>query len=157
VNLLAFVGYESLGLDKLTNKGSDVGSYGAAIHLPLFEGGRIRAAYGEARAEYDFAVASYNEAVTQSLREIADAIQSLRALKVRMDATEAALARSTRSYELSRMRYEGGLSDYQEVLTAEDALLETRNADNALRTRGYTLDIDLVRALGGGVTNQLHQ
>jgi NodT family efflux transporter outer membrane factor (OMF) lipoprotein len=154
VNLLAFIGYQSLGLEKLTDDGSDVGGVGAAIHLPLFEGGRLRAAHGEARAEYDLAVASYNEAVTQSLREIADAIQSLQALGTRLTATEAALARSIRAYELARMRYEGGLSDYQSVLTAEDALLATRNADNALRTRGYVLDIDLVRALGGGVTNE---
>jgi len=154
VNLLAFIGYQSLGLENLTNKGSDVGSVGAAIHLPLFEGGRLRAAYGEARAEYDLAVASYNEALTQSLREIADAIQSLQALQIRFTATEAALARSMRAYELARMRYEGGLSDHQEVLTAEDALLATRNADNALRTRGYVLDIELARALGGGVTNE---
>ena len=154
VNLLAFIGYESLGLENLTNQGSDVGGVGAAIHLPLFEGGRLRAAYGETRAEYDLAVASYNEAVTQSLREIADAIQGLQALKTRVAATEAALARNSHAYELARMRYQGGLSDYQSVLTAEDALLATRNADNALRTRGYTLDIDLVRALGGGVTNE---
>jgi NodT family efflux transporter outer membrane factor (OMF) lipoprotein len=154
VNLIALIGYQSLGLENLTNKGSDVGSAGAAIHLPLFEGGRLRAAYGEARAEYDLAVASYNEAVTQSLREIADAIQSLQALKTRLAATEGALARSIRAYELARKRYEGGLSDYQAVLTAEDALLATRNADNALRTRGYALDIDLVRALGGGVANE---
>jgi NodT family efflux transporter outer membrane factor (OMF) lipoprotein len=131
VNLLAFIGYQSLGLEKLTDEGSDVGGAGAAIHLPLFEGGRLRAGYGAAQAEYDLAVASYNEAVTQSLREIANAIQSLRSLVTRLAATEAALARSIRAYELARMRYEGGLSDYQSVL-----------------------DIDLVRALGGGVTDE---
>lgn len=154
VNLLAFIGYESLGLDNLTNNGSDVGGVGAAIHLPLFDGGRLRASYGEARAEYDLAVASYNEAVTQALREIADAIQSLRSLKIRLVATEAALVRSSHAYQLARMRYEGGLSDYQSVLTAEDALLATRTAENALRTRGHVLDIDLVRALGGGVVDE---
>jgi NodT family efflux transporter outer membrane factor (OMF) lipoprotein len=154
VNLLAFIGYQSLGIENLTDEGSDVGSMGAAIHLPLFEGGRLRAVYGEARAEYDLAVASYNEAVTQSLREIADAVQSLQSLNTRLTATEAALARSARAYELARRRYEGGLSDYQSVLTAEDAFLATRNADNALRTRGYVLDIELVRALGGGTSVQ---
>jgi NodT family efflux transporter outer membrane factor (OMF) lipoprotein len=157
VNLLAFTGYESLGLERLTDDGSDVGSVGAAIHLPIFQGGRLRAAYGEAQAEYDLAVASYNEAVTQSLREIADAIHSLRALEIRFAATEAALARSGRAYELARMRYDGGLSDYQAVLTAEDALLTTRIADNALRTRSYVLDIDLAHALGGGVLNDATQ
>jgi NodT family efflux transporter outer membrane factor (OMF) lipoprotein len=150
VNLAAFIGYESLGLEKLTNSGSDVGNAGAAVHLPLFEGGRLRANYRGARAEYDLAVATYDEAVTQSLRETADALQSLRALASRLGATEAALARSERAYQLARMRYEGGLSDYQAVLLAEDAALETRDAESALRTRGYALDIQLVRALGGG-------
>lgn len=151
VNLLAFIGYESLGIQSLTDDGSDVGGVGAAVHLPIFEGGRLRAQYGKAQAEYEVAVASYNEAVTQSLHEIADAIQSLQALKARTAATEQALAHATRAYELARMRYQGGLSDYQSVLTAEDSLLAVRNADNALHTRGYLLDIDLSRALGGGV------
>jgi outer membrane protein TolC len=43
------------------------------------------------------------------------------------------------------------------VLTAEDALLTTRIADNALRTRSYVLDIDLAHALGGGVLNDATQ
>lgn len=150
VNLMAFVGYQSLGLSNLFNSGSDIGSVGPAISLPLFEGGRLRANYRGARAEYDFAVASYNEALTQALRETADATRSLAALVDRSAATDSELAHSEESYRLAKERYQGGLVNYLAVLAAEDALLQARLADAAIHARGYSLDVALVKALGGG-------
>ncbi len=47
-------------------------------------------------------------------------------------------------------RYNGGLATYLEVLTAEDALITARRATAALQARAFTLDIAMVRALGGG-------
>jgi outer membrane protein TolC len=40
-----------------------------------------------------------------------------------------------------------------DVLAAEDALIATRRVRAALETRALTLDIDLIRALGGGYQN----
>jgi outer membrane protein TolC len=50
------------------------------------------------------------------------------------------------------MRYEGGLSNYQSVLLAEDAVLEARLTVADLEARAFTLDVQLVQALGGGYT-----
>jgi len=41
VNLSAFIGVQSLGLDRLGQSGSAVGSVGPAISLPIFSGGRV--------------------------------------------------------------------------------------------------------------------
>jgi NodT family efflux transporter outer membrane factor (OMF) lipoprotein len=150
VNLMAFIGYQSLGLNNLFNSGSDVGSVGPAISLPIFEGGRLRANYRGARAEYDFAVASYNEVLTQALHETADALRSLTSLVARSAATDSELAHNKESYRLAKERYQGGLVDYLTVLTTEDALLRARLADAAIHARGYSLDVALVKALGGG-------
>lgn len=150
VNLMAFIGYQSLGLNNLFKSGSDVGGIGPAIDLPIFEGGRLRANYRGTRAEYDFAVASYDEALTQALHETADAARSLSALVDRSAATDSELAHSEASYRLANARYQGGLVDYLTVLTTEDALLQARLADAAIHARGYSLDVALVKALGGG-------
>ena len=48
------------------------------------------------------------------------------------------------------MRYEGGLATYQSVLLAEDAVLAQRRIVSDLDSRAFTLDVALVRALGGG-------
>ena len=43
-----------------------------------------------------------------------------------------------------------GLGTYLDVLTAEDALITNRRAVADLETRAFTLDVALIRALGGG-------
>jgi NodT family efflux transporter outer membrane factor (OMF) lipoprotein len=150
VNLMAFIGFDSLGLKKLDASGSDTGSVGAAIHLPIFDGGRLAANYRATSAQYDAAVAGYDAALTQALRETADAARSLQSLDARLRPTRAALASGEKAYRLARRRYEEGLADFQSVLTTEDAVLQVRRAETALRTRGVLLDIALIKALGGG-------
>ena len=43
VNIVAFVGLSSLGLSNLSRAGSAIAGVGPAIHLPIFEGGRLNA------------------------------------------------------------------------------------------------------------------
>jgi outer membrane protein TolC len=83
-------------------------------------------------------------------REVADAVTSRRKLEDRMTNAEASLAAADAAYKIAQLRYKGGLSTYQDTLAVEDRLLITRRAVAQLRSRGFTLDLQLVRALGGG-------
>ena len=150
INLAALIGYQSLGLSKLFASGSGIGQFGPAISLPIFEGGRLRANLKGARADYAQAVASYDQALIQALRQAADAAASERALAGRLKESAAALAADEDAYRIARLRYEGGLSNYQSVLLAEDAVLQARRIVVDLQARAFTLDVQLVRALGGG-------
>lgn len=150
VNLSALIGFASFGLSNLFHSQSLVGSAGPAIGLPIFDGGRLRANYRGARSDYAAAVAAYDAQLLQALHEAADAATSLRALGTRVDRTDAGLTRQEAAYRLARMRYEGGLSDYQTVLINEDALVAAREAAASLRLRGFVLDVALAKALGGG-------
>ena len=150
VNLAGFIGAQSLGLDLLTESGSDIGQAGLALSLPIFQGGRLSGAYRGARAEYDAAVADYDATLTQALKEVADAAVSERALAVRLGAARQALAKGEEAYRIARVRYEGGLDSYTSVLTAENAVILQRRAAADLESRALTLDAALVRALGGG-------
>jgi NodT family efflux transporter outer membrane factor (OMF) lipoprotein len=150
VNLSAVIGVQSLGVDMLTRSGSDFGSFGPAISLPIFTGGQLQGAYRGARAEYDAAVAAYDAAVTQALHDVADAALSQRALNVRLESSREALAASQNAYRIIDMRYRGGLSTYLEVLAAEESLIANTQAVAELETRAFTLDVALIRALGGG-------
>ncbi|MDB5455379.1 MAG: efflux system, outer rane lipoprotein NodT family [Caulobacter sp.] len=150
INLAAAIGVQSLHLDKLFDSGSDVGSVGPAISLPIFEGGRLRANLRAAEADRDGAVASYDAAVVQALRDVADVAASERALGVRLAESRAALTASEDGYRIARLRYQGGLSTYQNVLLAEQAVLTNRRTVADLDSRALALDVALVRALGGG-------
>ena len=150
VNLAAYIGYQSLGLANLFASGSGIGQIGPAVTLPIFEGGRLRAGLRGARADYDDAVAAYDKTLVQAIREVADAAASERALDVRLKESGDALAASEDAYRIARLRYDGGLANYQAVLLAEDSVLQDRRALADLRARAMTLDVQLVRALGGG-------
>jgi NodT family efflux transporter outer membrane factor (OMF) lipoprotein len=150
INLSAYFGQQSLGLDLLTKGGSSIGGIGPAIRLPLFEGGALRAAYRGAAADYDAAVASYNGTLTQALQDVADAAVSARALDVRLSESTKAFEASKAAHDIALQRYRGGLSTYLDVLTAEDAMIANQRTLADLKTRAFTLDVALVRALGGG-------
>ncbi|PIB91789.1 efflux transporter outer membrane subunit [Caulobacter sp. FWC2] len=150
VNLSAYFGQQALGLDLLNNASSRIGSIGPAVSLPIFEGGALRANYRGAAADYDLAVASYNGTLAQALQDVADAAVSARALDVRLSESRAALQASTAAHGIAVQRYRGALSTYLDVLTAEDAMIANQRAVADLETRAFTLDVALVRALGGG-------
>lgn len=150
VRLGALIGLQSLGLDNLAKSGSTTGSVGPAISLPIFHGGALAGQYRGARAGYDEAVSNYDRTVLAAYREVADAVTGQRWAADRLAQSRQALADSEEAYAIARKRYEGGLSTYLNVLTAEERLLQARRAVAGLDARSFALDIALVRALGGG-------
>ena len=150
VNLTGLIGLQAQGLNMLTKSGSGIGSIGPAITLPIFDSGRLQGNYRGARAQYDEAIATYDQTLTKALQEVADSAVSSRALYARLGKSQEALAASQAAYDLTRQRYARGLGTYLDVLTAEDALISNRRAVADLETRAFTLDVALVRALGGG-------
>jgi NodT family efflux transporter outer membrane factor (OMF) lipoprotein len=150
INLAAYIGQQSLGLDLFTRDGSRIGAVGPAVSLPIFQGGKLRAAYRGAIADYDDAVAAYNSTISQALQDVANAAVSLRALDGRLAESEKAFQASKHAHEIAVRRYEGGMATYLEVLTAEDALISNQRTLADLRARAFSLDIALARALGGG-------
>jgi NodT family efflux transporter outer membrane factor (OMF) lipoprotein len=153
VNLAAYVGVNVLNLENITRSGSDIGSVGPAISLPIFQGGRLRSNLLFADAERDAAIAAYNGTVVEALRQVADAVTSAKALDGRLTESKAALQAYEDAYDVARRRYDGGLANYQSVLLAEDAVLAQRLAVADLQSRAFSLDVALVRALGGGFVN----
>jgi NodT family efflux transporter outer membrane factor (OMF) lipoprotein len=150
VNLAAFIGTTALHLDKLFASGSDIGSVGPAVSLPIFDGGRLRAGLHGAEADRDAAVASYDAAVTEAFRQVADVVASSRALQSQIGDSRAALVASEDAYRIATLRYKGGLATYPAVLLAEQSVLRRRRIVADLDARALVLDVQLIRALGGG-------
>lgn len=154
VNLMAFVGYQSLGIDNLTKSGSDMGAVGPAISLPIFNTNRLQGQLRGARAEYDAAVATYNGTLANALREVADAVTSRKALDGELQAAKTAVTAAKESHGIISRRYQGGLATYLDVLVAEDARIAAERAEADVETRALVLNVALVRALGGGYQDE---
>ena len=150
VNLVAFAGLQSIGLSKLFETASGIAGVGPAIHLPIFEGGRLNANLRGREADQDLAISTYNQAVIDAVRDVADALSSIDHLAHIAAEQARARAATTDAYNLAVIRYRAGLGNYLTVLTAQTQQLVQDRLDADLKARAFELDVNLARALGGG-------
>jgi multidrug efflux system outer membrane protein len=150
VSINALVGFQSMDVGRLLEYGSRVPGASAAIHLPIFDAGRLRARYGAAQAAVQSAVANYRETVVSATRDVATQASSLRQIGAQraerqrhLDAAEA-LERSAAA------RVGQGVADPRTELRAAETLIEQREALIELDAAAVSADIGLKRALGGG-------
>ncbi|HKC24959.1 MAG TPA: efflux transporter outer membrane subunit [Thermoanaerobaculia bacterium] len=125
-------------------------SLGATALETIFDAGKRRAGMEQARASYDAAVAAYRQNVLTSMQDVEDDLAALRILELEARQLAVAVAAAERSLSIARNRYEGGITTYLEVVTAENAALANERAAIQLLSRRMTASVDLVRALGGG-------
>lgn len=150
VNLTAFAGFSSIGLDRLLKSSSEQYGMGPAIRLPIFDAGRLRANLRGKSADLDAAVESYNATLVDAVRDVADQIASLQSI-TRQQA-EQGLARDAAesAYDIAVQRYKAGLGTYLVVLNAESGVLAQRRAAADLQARALDTQVALIRSLGGG-------
>jgi NodT family efflux transporter outer membrane factor (OMF) lipoprotein len=150
VNLIAFVGLQSLGPAGFLTAASRMAGIGPAVTLPIFDAGRLRANLAGKDADYDIAVEQYNQTLADAMRDVVDQITSFRSVDAQRREQTVALSTAQEAYDLALLRYREGIGNYLQVLSAETPLLVQQSLDADLQGRNLVLTIDLVRALGGG-------
>jgi NodT family efflux transporter outer membrane factor (OMF) lipoprotein len=150
VNLVAFIGLQSLGSAGFLSAASRTLGIGPAVSLPIFEGGRLRANLAGTNASYDIAVEQYNQALVDALRDVVDQLASWRSVEKQREQQKLALTTTQEAYDLALLRYREGLGNYLQVLSAESPLLVQQSLEADLKARELVVAIDLARALGGG-------
>jgi len=149
IDLAAFAGTSAVGLDNLAHGTSGVYGVGPAIHLPLFDAGRLKAEYRGAAAEIDDAVSAYNQSVLGAVRETSDQLTLIEALNAETALQQRSLDDAEAAYHLAEERYQAGLSSYLTVLNTETAVLSARREHIALLCAGAIARVSLLLAVGG--------
>jgi NodT family efflux transporter outer membrane factor (OMF) lipoprotein len=156
INFSAGFGLDSINLGKFLELPSKTWSFGPALHLPIFEGGQLRAQLKGKGAERDAAIQAYNQQVIDAVREAADAATSAASIGRQLALQRQALEASTASYDFSQKRYGQGLGNALIVLNAETQMLAERRLEVDLEYRALDVQAQLMKALGGGWTASLN-
>jgi NodT family efflux transporter outer membrane factor (OMF) lipoprotein len=150
VNILGTGGFESGSITTLLQGPSALWSVGASAAMTVFDVGRRRALNDQAKAAYNASVASYRETVLTAFQQVEDNLAALRILEEEAGVQATAVQAAERSLNLSNTRYEGGVTSYLEVITAQNAALSDEvTAVNILGRRNASA-VSLIQALGGG-------
>ncbi len=143
-------GFESTHPGTWIQGPSALWSLGAQATELLFDAGQRHALTDQARHAYEAQVAAYRNTVLQAFNDVEDQLSSLRILEQESGVEQQAVAAAQHSFDISNMRYKGGVTSYLEVLTAETALLQNQRSAIDLQTRQFEASVSLIRALGGG-------
>jgi NodT family efflux transporter outer membrane factor (OMF) lipoprotein len=145
------LGADSRELASLFDAPSLLWSLGLSAAQTIFDGGRLRANLDFSRAGYDATVANYRRVVLLAMQEVEDGITGLTALRRASQQAATARAAAQRVLDMTRARYDGGLSPYLELVTAQQALLLSERQSVQLLGQELVTTVFLIKALGGSI------
>lgn len=153
INLAASVGLSAVSGNMLDVLSRDKFTYsaGPVLSLPILDGDTRRDTLAAYSADYDGAVAHYRQTLLGALEGISNQLIRLRSLDKQQSLAAKAVALAQQSYDLTLKAYEGGLSDYLDVLSTEQNLFTQKLVVEQLVAARLAAHAGLQVALGGGL------
>jgi multidrug efflux system outer membrane protein len=142
-------------LGNLFTAGSRVFGITPAVHLPIFEGGRLKANYGASRAQLDSAIADYNVTVTNAARDVATQAVTAQQIAARRIKQDAQVKADEALFTNAQARAARGTQDARQSLNAQVQLLQQRDQAISLHAQAVSTDLALIKALGGGYRSDI--
>jgi multidrug efflux system outer membrane protein len=149
-NLFGQAGWQSADIAKLASIQSIFWAVGANAAEDIFTGGARRAQVQYARAGWDASVANYRQTVLSSFQEVQDELTALNVLSEAQQEQQQAVDAARRTLDISTSRYQGGLINYLDVVTAQQNLLQNEQQSAVIHGQRLVASVLLVKALGGG-------
>jgi outer membrane protein, multidrug efflux system len=148
LNLSAAAGYTANALDRFGKEASLNYTFGPVISWPAFDLGRVRARVDEAQAQELEARARYQQTVLIAQEQLEGASVRYRTSRARLALLREAAEASERAAGLARLRYEGGVADFLQVLDAERTLLAAQDQLAQAETQAAEAYVALYQARG---------
>jgi len=123
---------------------------GAAVGIPIFQGGALVANYDIAVARAEQAAEQYRRTIVVALREVSDALVAYDRDGAEVEGNRARVMVAAEYLKLANLRFRAGVISYLEVLDAQRQLFAAQLDLNASEVNQRLAAVQLYRALGGG-------
>jgi multidrug efflux system outer membrane protein len=152
ISLTANGGYISDDLDDLLESDSELWDVRLDILGPIFDAGKRKAQVDVEIARTEQALKEYEQTILEAMQEVEDALAGIKYYREELLARSLQLRAASSASKLSRARYDGGITDYLEVLDSDRSLFDAQLAQSAVERLELVSIVRLYKALGGGWT-----
>ncbi|MBK8272671.1 MAG: TolC family protein [Sphingomonadales bacterium] len=121
----------------------------ALLSLPIFDGGRRKAALAVRNAEQDLAASEYRESVLRALREVNDHLGAFQLGNSDLALANSRLASGSSTTEILIARQANGTVARADVINSQLRTCQFRLDELTAQHRQLATSIDLIKALGG--------
>lgn len=142
-------GNDSTRTASLFNAPSLLWSLGISATQTIFDGGRISANLAFSQAGYEITVANYRRTVLTAMQEVEDGLSGVSSLDRAIAQAQRAVESNRRVLDIAKARYEGGISNYQDLITAQQSQLNSERLATQLLGQRQLASVFLIKALGG--------
>jgi len=150
ISLSAEGGFNSNALSRLFSSPAGFWNVGPMLAEPIFTAGKTRSNVRLTEAQQQEALLTYQQTIQQAFRDVSDSLVAYRKNREYREQQEL-LTESTRGAdELSKIRYQGGIASYLEVLTSETNYFAAQLNLAQAQADELTAYVQLYNALGGG-------
>jgi outer membrane protein, multidrug efflux system len=149
VSLGADAGYAASAVDAFGSSGTFNYRVGAMISWAALDIGHVKARVEQAEAFEREANARYEQVELRVREQLASAEATYEAARARVAKLRDAAAASQRAAELATLRYEGGISDFLQVLDAERTLLASQDLLAQAEAQAAAAYVGVFEARGG--------
>ena len=149
ISLTASAG-RSIALTSLLTSQASIWTYTASLTQAIFEGGKLQANLHIAESQQRQALLTYTQTIQQAFGDVSDSlvdVQKYREVRIRDEEYVRDLDESVR---LANLRYDGGITNYLEVLDAQRSLFSEQLTLAQSRGNEFQSLVQLYKALGGG-------
>jgi NodT family efflux transporter outer membrane factor (OMF) lipoprotein len=150
INLSAAIGLDAFGFGRFLQASSRTMSAGPAIHLPIFDGGALRAQLKGRYADFDYAISSYDDTLVNALSEVATQLAGVQSSDAQLTDAQTAQEAARSADRLALTQYRAGLTNQLTVLNADMTALKADQAVANVQMDRRDQQIALASALGGG-------
>lgn len=150
IALTASFGTTSTELDALFTGSSQAWSVAAGVLQPVFQGGRNVRRLEAAKSRMRQSLYLYEKAVLEALREVEDSLVTWQKTGAQRGEQHSRVLAERRVVELTKIRYEGGVTDYLEVLDSQRSLFNAELDEVETLAEHVVSLVQLYAALGGG-------
>lgn len=150
ITLSGSAGWTNSAGSMIINPGKFVASAVASLTQPLFAQGKLIAQYRIAKAQQEEASLSFQQTLLKAGSEVNDALTACQTSREKTALFEQQIASLEKALKSTTLLMEYGTTNYLEVLTARQTLLNARLSQTANRFTEIQSVVTLYQALGGG-------
>ncbi len=150
ISLSAEGGFNSNALSRLFSGPAGFWNVGPALAEPIFTAGKTKSQVRLSEAQEQEALLTYQQTIQQAFRDVSDALTAYRKNREFREQQELLTEATRGADELSKIRYQGGIASYLEVLTSETNYFSAQLNLAQAQADELTAYVQLYNALGGG-------
>lgn len=149
------IGSQAMDAGNLFERDSETRLVALGVDWSFLDVGRVRARIAAAEAGAEAALARYEQTVLRALEETESALVRYQHARTELAHLEHAAEAGSNGARLARLRFEGGLVDFLDVIDAERARLEAQDRLAQGQARTANAMVSVYRALAGGWPDRL--